>query len=144
MIAESRAAELESVIGRIVHENVLTTFEIDGCRALGAVELGIAAGDNPGRIRSEASFTMLRGPAQSRYSAARRADAGSTGMIIAEQARRCSIVTRRMCSDPRTVEYIARRASRRQKQARGDVVNEALHCEGGVQGFGAANRDVAR
>ena len=55
-----RAAELESARGRMVHENVLATLEIDGCGALGAVELGIAAGDNPGRIRFEASFTMLR------------------------------------------------------------------------------------
>lgn len=30
-------------------------------RALSAAELGIAAGDNPGRMRSEASFSMLCG-----------------------------------------------------------------------------------
>lgn len=34
-------------------------LEIDGCGALSVAEPGLAAGDNPERMRSEPSFTML-------------------------------------------------------------------------------------
>ena len=65
--AESRAAELESLIGRMVRESAPAMLEIDGCGALSAVELGLAAGDNPGRMRSEAEVCQDFGHYAARY-----------------------------------------------------------------------------
>ena len=59
--ADSKAVELEGLVEAIVRENAPAVLEIDGCGALSAAELGLAAGDNPGRMRSEASFAMLCG-----------------------------------------------------------------------------------
>lgn len=121
--AESRAEELESAIGRIVRENAPAMLEIDGCGALSAAELGIAAGDNPGRMRSEASFAMLCGasPIEASSGKTSRHRLNRGGNRRANRALH-SIVISRMCSDPRTAEYIARRASE------GKSKREAMRC----------------
>lgn len=121
--AESRAAELESAIGRIVRENAPAMLEIDGCGALSAAELGIAAGDNPGRMRSEASFAMLCGASVQRQdeqaqAQQRRQPQGQPG---AAQHRHKQDVQR---PENRRIHSEAR--VRGQKQARGDAVPEAL------------------
>ena len=56
--------QFEALVEAIVRENAPAVLEIDGCDALSAAELGLAAGDNPERMRSEASFVgafSLRG-----------------------------------------------------------------------------------
>lgn len=57
---------LKALVGAIVRENAPAVLEIDGCGALSAAELGLAAGDNPGRMRSEASLAMLCGASRLR------------------------------------------------------------------------------
>lgn len=121
--AEAKAEELESHIERIVREKAPAMLEIDGCGALSAVELGLAAGDNPERMRSEASFAMLCGAspieASSGKTVRHRLNRGGN-----RQANRAlhSIVVSRMCSDERTSEYIARRVSE------GKSKREAMRC----------------
>lgn len=121
--AESKAAELESAIGRIVRGNAPALLEIDGCGALSAAELGIAAGDNPGRMRSEASFAMLCGasPIEASSGKTSRHRLNRGGNRRANRALH-SVVISRMCGDPRTSEYIARRASE------GKSKREAMRC----------------
>lgn len=92
-------------------------------RALSAAELGIAAGDNPGRMRSEASFSMLCGasPIEASSGKTTRHRLNRGGNRRANRALH-SIVISRMCSDPRTSEYMARRA------AEGKSKREAMRC----------------
>lgn len=92
-------------------------------RALSAAELGISAGDNPGRMRSEASFSMLRGasPIEASGGKTTRHRLNRGGNRRANWALH-SIVISRMCSDQRTAEYIARRASE------GKSKREAMRC----------------
>ena len=107
----------------IVREKAPAMLEIDGCGALSAVELGLAAGDNPERMRSEASFAMLCGAspieASSGKTVRHRLNRGGN-----RQANRAlhSIVVSRMCGDERTSEYIARRVSE------GKSKREAMRC----------------
>ncbi len=121
--AETQAEELESHIERIVREKAPAMLEIDGCGYLSAVELDLAAGDNPERMRSEASFAMLCGAspieASSGKTVRHRLNRGGN-----RQANRAlhSIVISRMCSDERTSEYIARRVSE------GKSKREAMRC----------------
>lgn len=121
--AESRAAELESAVAGIVREKAPAMLEIDGCGALSAAELGIAAGDNPGRMRSEASFAMLCGasPIEASSGKTSRHRLNRGGNRRANRALH-GVVISRMCSDPRTSDYIARRASE------GKSRREAMRC----------------
>ena len=121
--AESKASELESAIEKIVRENAPAVLEVDGCGALSAAELGIAAGDNPGRMRSEASFSMLCGasPIEASSGKTTRHRLNRGGNRRANRALH-SIVISRMCSDPRTSDYIAKRASE------GKSKREAMRC----------------
>lgn len=121
--AESKAGELESRIEQIVREKAPAMLEIDGCGALSAVELGLAAGDNPGRMRSEASFAMLCGASPIEASSGKtvRHRLNRGGNRRANRALH-SIVVSRMCSDGRTSEYIARRISE------GKSKREAMRC----------------
>lgn len=121
--AEEKAAELEFYIEQIVREKAPAVLEIAGCGALSAVELGLAAGDNPNRMNSEASFAMLCGAspieASSGRSVRHRLNRGGN-----RQANRAlhSIVLSRMRSDERTSNYIAKRISE------GKSKREAMRC----------------
>ena len=75
--------------------------EIKGCGVLDVVELGGAAGDNPGRMRSEASFAMLCGASPIVTSSGRTVrrrpagrtgaeTAGPTGRSAASRSARCA------------------------------------------------------
>ena len=82
---------LKALVGAIVRENAPAVLEIDGCGALSAAELGLAAGDNPGRMRSEASLAMLCGASPiEASSAARRSGIGSTGAETVGPTVRCT------------------------------------------------------
>lgn len=108
--AESKASELEALTEAIVRENAPAVLEIDGCGALSAAELGLAAGDNPGRMRSEASFAMLCGASPIEASSGKtvRHRLNRGGNRRANRALH-SIVISRMRGDARTSEYIAKR-----------------------------------
>ena len=121
--AESKAVEFESAVAGIVHENAPAVLEIDGCGTLSAAELGTAAGDNPGRMRSEASFAMLCGasPIEASSGKISRRRLNKGGNRRTNRALH-SIVISRMRSDPRTSGYIAKRASE------GKSKREAMRC----------------
>lgn len=107
--AESKASELEAFVEAIVRENAPAVLEIDGCGALSAAELGLVAGDNPGRMRSEASFAVLCGASPIEASSGKtvRHSLNRDGNRRANRALH-SIVISRMRSDARTSEYIAK------------------------------------
>lgn len=121
--AESKASELEALVEAIVRENAPAVLEIDGCGALSAAELGLAAGDNPGRMRSEASFAMLCGASPIEASSGKtvRHRLNRGGNRRANRALH-SIVISRMRGDARTSEYIAKRVSE------GKSKREAMRC----------------
>lgn len=121
--AELKAVELEGLVERIVRENAPAVLEIDGCGALSAAELGLAAGDNPGRMRSEASFAMLCGasPVEASSGKTVRHRLNRGGNRRANRALR-SIVISRMRGGARTSEYMAKRVSE------GKSRREAMRC----------------
>lgn len=121
--AESMASELKARMDAVVRDLAPAMLEIEGCGVLSAVELGVAAGDNPGRMRSEASFAMLCGasPIEASSGRAVRHRLNRGGNRRANRALH-SIVTSRMCTDGRTASYIARRISE------GKSKREAMRC----------------
>ena len=121
--AGSRAAELEARMESVVRDCAPAMLEIEGCGVLSAVELGVAAGDNPGRMRSEASFAMLCGASPLEASSGRtvRHRLNRGGNRRANLALH-SIAISRMCTDERTGRYIARRMSE------GKSKREAMRC----------------
>ena len=121
--AGSRAAELEARMESVVRDCAPAMLEIEGCGVLSAVELGVAAGDNPGRMRPEASFAMLCGASPLEASSGRtvRHRLNRGGNRRANRALH-SIVISRMCTDERTGRYIARRMSESKSK------REAMRC----------------
>ena len=88
--AESKASELEALVEAIVRENAPAVLEIDGCGALSAAELGLAAGDNPGACDPRRRSPCCAAPARSRRPAARRSGTGSTGAETVAPTARCT------------------------------------------------------
>ena len=110
--AADKAAELESAIEGLVRREAPALLEVNGCGAISAATLGIAAGDNPGRMGSEAAFAMLCGASPIEASSGRtvRHRLNRGGNRKANQALH-SIVINRMRYDERTSEYVERRTS---------------------------------
>ena len=127
--ADLKAVELEGLVEAIVRENAPAVLEIDGCGALSAAELGLAAGDNPGRMRSEASFAMLCGasPVEASSGKTVRHRLNRGGNRRANRALR-SIVISRMRDGARTSEYTAKRVSegKSKREARRCLKNATL------------------
>jgi transposase len=75
-----------------------------------AAILLVAAGDNPGRIKSEAAFAHMCGVAPLEASSGKvtRHRLNRGGNRQANHALFCVVVTR-MGSDPRTIDYVERR-----------------------------------
>ena len=107
------AGELEAEIRRVLEGACPSLLAVYCCGPVSAAELAVAAGENPGRMRSEASFAMLCGvapiPASSGKTSGRmRLNRG--GNRRANSALH-AIAVRRMRYDPRTREYVSRRCS---------------------------------
>lgn len=108
---EAGALELE--MRRVLEESCPSLLAVYCCGPVSAAELAVAAGENPGRLRSEAAFAMLCGaapiPASSGKTSGRmRLNRG--GDRRANSALH-AIAVRRMRHDPRTREYVSRRCS---------------------------------
>lgn len=103
-------AELNRLIEPLVAELAPTLVALDGVGTECAGELLVAAGDNPERLRSEASFAMLCGaspiPASSGKTQRYRLNRG--GNRQANSALHM-IVLCRMRTDQRTKKYVSRR-----------------------------------
>lgn len=84
------ADELEGLVERIVREHAPAGLEIDGGGALSVAESGLAAGDNPERMRSEPSFTMLCGASPVEASSDKTVRYGPTGAGTVGPTARCT------------------------------------------------------
>lgn len=103
-------AELNRLIQPLVAELAPTLVALEGVGTECAGELLVTAGENPERLRSEASFAMLCGaspiPASSGKTQRHRLNRG--GNRQANSALH-TIVVCRMRTDPRTKAYVTRR-----------------------------------
>ena len=114
---------LDAELARLVEEVAAPLLERKG---LGTDTTGaflVAVGDNPGRLRSEASFAALCGasPIDASSGKQQRHRLNRGGDRQANQAL-WRVVMVRMTCDPRTREYIARR------RTEGKTTKEAIRC----------------
>ncbi len=116
-------SELDAQIEQLVKEAAPELVSLDGVGPDTAATLLIAAGDNPQRLRSEASFAHLCGAAPVRASSGKvvRHRLNPGGNRDANRALHV-VVLNRMRRDPRTQEYVARRT------AEGKSKKEAMRC----------------
>ena len=107
------AEALEAEMRRVLEEGCPSLLAVYCCGPVSAAQLAVAAGENPSRLRSEASFAMLCGaapiPASSGKTSGRmRLNRG--GDRRANSALH-TIAVRRMRYDPGTRAYVERRSS---------------------------------
>jgi transposase len=116
-------AELEARIERMAREAAPKLVALDGVGPDTAATLLVAAGDNPERLKSEASFAHLCGaapvPASSGKTVRHRLNSG--GNRDANRALHV-VALNRLRREPRTQEYLARRT------AEGKSKKEAMRC----------------
>ena len=103
-------AELDRLIAPLVEELAPNLLRLEGVGVANAGELMVAAGENPDRLRCEASFAMMCGacpiPASSAKTQRHRLNRG--GNRQANSALHMIVVCR-MRTDPRTRAYVERR-----------------------------------
>lgn len=122
----AEAEELEAEIRSVLEAACPSLLAVYCCGPVSAARLAVAAGENPGRLRSEASFAMLCGaapiPASSGKTSGRmRLNRG--GDRKANSALH-EIAVRRLRHDPGTRAYVERRRSGERPLTRA----EALRC----------------
>jgi len=122
-VLSAEIAELEAHLDRLVAQVTPELLSLPGIGTENAATLLIVAGDNPQRLRSEASFASLCGVAPIEASSGKvvrhRLNRGGN-----RQANRAlyMICLARMRRDPRTQEYLARRT------AEGKSKREIIRC----------------
>ncbi len=120
---ETEVAELDAILGHLVCETAPKLIARHGIGTDSASALLVAAGDNPERLRSEATFAHLCGAspldASSGKNERHRLNRGGDRQANAALWR---IVVTRMVSDPRTPRYIERRMKE------GRTKKEAFRC----------------
>ena len=130
--ARSQVESLDERIRALLEANAPALLGVEGCGTTTAAALVVAAGDNPGRLKGEAAFSMMCGaspiPASSGKTDRHRLNRGGN-----RQANWAlyEIAIKRMAYDERTRRYVARRTSEG-KPAGGGPLPEALHSAGGV------------
>lgn len=121
--ARDAALDMERAIEASLEENCPALLAMYGCGPVSAAKLAVAAGDNPGRLRSEASFAAICGacpiPASSGKTVRRRLNRG--GDRQANSALH-EIARQRVMRDPETAEYAER------ARARGKSDREVMRC----------------
>ena len=107
---DDEITELDRFIAPLVEELAPDLLKLEGVGTASAGELLVTAGENPDRLRSEASFAMLCGacplPASSGKTRRHRLNRG--GNRQANSALHMIVVCR-MRTDPRTRTYVERR-----------------------------------
>lgn len=108
--ARRSAEELERRIAETVGRGNPALASMHGCGPVSAAALAVAAGDNPGRLRSEAAFAALCGASPIRASSGKveRHRLNRGGDRRANRALH-TIALQRMRTDPRTMRYVERR-----------------------------------
>lgn len=121
--ARNAALDMERAIEASLEENCPALLAMYGCGPVSAAKLAVAAGDNPGRLRSEASFAAICGacpiPASSGKTVRHRLNRG--GDRQANSALH-EIARQRVMRDPETAEYAER------ARARGKSDREVMRC----------------
>ena len=131
--ARSQVESCDARIRELLEANAPALLGLEGCGTTTAAALVVAAGDNPGRLKGEAAFSMLCGvspiPAPSGKTERHRLNRGGN-----RQANWAlyEIAIKRMAYDERTRRYVARRTSEGEVPEGGDPLPEALHSAGGV------------
>jgi len=122
-VLSEEISELDAHIERLVGDAAPGLVALDGVGPDTAATLLIAAGDNPERLRSEASFAHLCGAAPVQASSGKvvRHRLNPGGNRDANRALHV-VVLNRMRRDPRTQGYVARRT------AEGKSKKEAMRC----------------
>jgi transposase len=122
-VLSEEITELEVRIERLVGEAAPELVALDGVGSDTAATLLVAAGDNPERLKSEASFAHLCGTAPVQASSGKviRHRLNPGGNRDANRALHV-VALNRMRRDPRTQEYVARRT------AEGKSKREAMRC----------------
>ncbi len=122
-VLSEEIAELDAHIERLAREAAPGLVALDGVGPDTAATLLVAAGDNPERLKSEASFAHLCGaapvPASSGKTVRHRLNPG--GNRDANRALHV-VALNRLRRDPRTRRYVARRT------AEGKSKKEAMRC----------------
>ena len=124
-LRERRACLAKLVKNRLTltEANAPALLGVEGCGTTTAAALVVAAGDNPGRLKGEAAFSMMCGaspiPASSGKTDRHRLNRGGN-----RQANWAlyEIAIKRMAYDERTRRYVARRTSE------GKSRREAVRC----------------
>ena len=120
---DAELAEIDAVLRPLVAETAPDLVALYGVGPDTAGALVVAAGDNPGRLRSEATFAHLCGAspldASSGKQLRHRLNRGGDRQANAALWR---IVFTRMASDPRTQRYVERRCKE------GLTKTEAMRC----------------
>lgn len=116
-------AELDTILDELVHRFAPALHSAKGFGTITAAQLIITAGDNPERLRNEASFAALCGtspiPASSGKTSRHRLNRGGDRQANAALYR---IALVRMSCDPRTRTYVQHLTST------GKSTKEALRC----------------
>jgi transposase len=120
---EAEITELDAILADLVHETAPTLIARPGIGVDCATALLVAAGDNPERLRSEATFAHLCGAAPIDASSGKheRHRLNRSGDRHANSALWHIVITRITC-DPRTRAYIDRRMKE------GLTKKEAIRC----------------
>jgi transposase len=124
---EAEKRQLKLLLRRLVAEQSADLLSLYGVGVDTAAALLVAAGDNPDRLRSEASWARRCGVAPIEASSGKVTRLRlSKGGNRQANAALWHIVTTRMVSDPRTREYVARRSKEGQEQTRDHPGPQAL------------------
>lgn len=111
-LARSDAASLEASMRGLLEEGCPALLTMPGCGPVSAAALAVAAGDNPGRMRSEASFAALCGASPVEASSGRVARHRlNRGGDRAANAALHTIALNRERNDERTRAYVERRTA---------------------------------
>lgn len=131
--ARSQVESLDERIRALLEANAPALLGVEGCGTTTAAALVVAAGDNPGRLKGEAAFSMMCGaspiPASSGKTDRHRLNRGGN-----RQANWAlyEIAIKRMAYDERTSEVRGEADLRGEVPAGGGPLPEALHSAGGV------------
>ncbi len=117
---EEEVKEIDRVLKTLVAETAPELNAVDGVGTDVASALLVAAGDNPERLKNEATFAKLCGCLPSMPRAASSTAIGSTA--AGANSALWPIVFTRMVNDPRTTHYIERRMKE------GRTKKEAIRC----------------
>lgn len=114
---------MERAIEASLEENCPALLAMYGCGPVSAAKLAVAAGDNPDRLRSEASFAAICGacpvPASSGKTVRHRLNRGGDRQA---NSALYEIARQRVMRDPETAEYAER------ARGRGKSDREVMRC----------------